>query len=206
MRTNKDIIVFPKIDNSYVIKTGQAMMLDGGSKLGAYAIEWNVFAWKGHRVGCFYEKIDGSGYLFLPVSDENDSEGLRLYGVHFDIGEKHYMHNMKSAVTYSWLKGVQKLKNISNDKKPRENGCICNKYGIRVFVGGPHENTLFSLFDSRNRMMGCIDETKMMGLTAFMSVQTMFLTLVLDVLTYRKDKTETPEEMLERVMVILKRK
>jgi len=150
----KDIIVFPKIANSYAIRKNRDSSLPSN--------EWEIFGWSGYRIGNYYESYDGRGTLYLSSGDALCS--------YFESSERHVMDNIKTAVAYSWLKAEQRLINndnkraskglkpLADDKWFSKRGLISEKYGVRAFAGGPNLNSIFSIFDYDDKLLGCVDQ------------------------------------------------
>lgn len=188
-----DIIVFPKIGKSYAIKTSLSR-----TSLNPLS-EWNLFGWKGHRIGSYCENYSGGGYLYLWAPSCAGT---------FDESTQIVMPSLKTAVAYAWLKTHQLLleyahrknKTLSlNEKWLSIQGVTVKRYGISAFTGGPHEQTIFSLFNSKDKLIGCIDQTdyELVGkiATAF-GYEDLIHQLA----------NETQEAILERLMKILRRK
>jgi len=188
-KRNKDIVLFPKIDNTYVIKSGNTVNYDRTGDV--LSEEWNIFGWKGYRIGSYYaRKDDGSGYLFLA----HEAGG-------FDWAKQIDVNNMESAVRYSWIRAMQRLSgsHLFNEKWMGKTGQVAKKYGIRAFAGGHNEKTIFSLFDSKKKIIGRLEQDGI-SFVGLMAMGDRY-----DVFTYDEPQ-ETKEEMLERMMLILRRK
>lgn len=197
MTIYKDIVVFPKIAKSYAIKTDSSRNSLTG--LG----EWLIYGWHGYKLGTYYEYGHRGGSLYLASNTGSFCD--------FEESKKRVMNSLNSAVSFAWLVACQRLmqsnkRRASQGRRPlfddiwmARGGHFIKKNGVRAFVGGAHEQAIFSLFDSNDKIIGCIDRSSAGIIGSKITDITPEVLII-------QNQNESQEEMLKRFMHILRRK
>jgi hypothetical protein len=136
----KDILIFPSICDSYAIRN----TMQGDS----FSSVWSIFGWGGHRIGTYIKPPTSIGHLFLPSAHDGFDSEIE-------------MCDIESSVSYAWLMAMQTLSNpksLNKNKKEffSKKGFITSKYGIRAFSGGVRDDSVCTLFNSKDQFVGDI--------------------------------------------------